>query len=219
MAREALSEAVALAADASGRPPHRHGVEPLVTRFWATGDSDDESSIAEEIEEEQEVDDLVQADKELAAITTSNSGKPPLHKTPLTNKIMDAMIQRRRCGRPWQGPLPPPRVSPARTFGDELSKAWLSTKLPSSRKGTPTGLSPVFTGDAHKQEVRQAEALADAQNSKIKSQLQEPATLEATSKENQMHVASAVTVKECVGPEKVLIGLGRYVGLGQRRAW
>lgn len=164
-------------------------MEPLVTRFWATGDSDDESSIAEEIEEEQDVDDLVQADKELAATTTANSGKPPIHKTPLTNKIMDAMIQRRRCGRPWQEPLPPPRVSPARTLGDELSKAWLSTKLPSYCKGTPTGLSPVFTGDAHKPEVRQAEALADAQNSKIKSQLQETATLEATSKENQIHVA------------------------------
>jgi hypothetical protein len=38
----------------------------------------------------------------------------------LSKKIVSKDVQRKINGRPWQGPLPPPRVSPPRMLGDFL---------------------------------------------------------------------------------------------------
>ncbi|KAF8735683.1 hypothetical protein HU200_014448 [Digitaria exilis] len=42
---------------------------------------------------------------------------------PLANKIVDRMVKHKLGIEPWNGKLPPPRISPPRTFGDALAKA------------------------------------------------------------------------------------------------
>jgi len=44
----ALSRAVALAVETSGRPKPVHGVEAIASKFWSSGDSDSESSVDED---------------------------------------------------------------------------------------------------------------------------------------------------------------------------
>lgn len=183
MARRALSAAVEVAAAASGRPATRHGVEPLASRFWATGDSDYESSdeeasdvvqvrdqstpefIAEARRAGFSMEDLVRAENELTTASTKTSQGTT--STPLATRILDSMVQRRRAGRPWLGPLPPPRVSPVRTLGDELNKAIRSKKLSPWRGETAKGLSPVIAGDAQTHVDRREADVANVQNSKL----------------------------------------------------
>lgn len=121
------------------------------------------------------------------------------------------MVQRRRAGRPWQGPLPPPRVSPVRTLGDELNKAIRSKKLSPWRGETAKGLSPVIAGDAQKQVNRQEADAANVQNSKFVNRPHVFPETDAASKDGSLGDLKSPSSTTGVGPPgKVLIGLGRW---------
>ncbi|CAO2194098.1 unnamed protein product [Urochloa humidicola] len=106
-ARQALFVAVENAVSASGRPARRHGVEPLPSKFWATEDSDSESSVDEEIEVEEETDlttpefineakqagfsmaELEQAENELSSSTPTNT-KGTIQRNILASVLVQA---------------------------------------------------------------------------------------------------------------------------------
>ena len=68
-----------------------------------------------------------------------NSGSTPSSSDlKLANSIVSKMVERKIDGRPWQGPLPPPRVSPPRTFGDALAAATYQRRSSSHRRLTRT---------------------------------------------------------------------------------
>ncbi|CAN6371606.1 unnamed protein product [Urochloa humidicola] len=174
-ARRALLEIAERAAEASGKPKPKHGVEPIASKFWATGDSDSESSVDEEIVIEEEamedegeittrqfiaeaqavgfsIADLQQAEKDLSSpAAVSSSITSPGQKHSLAKRIVSAMVENKLKGRPWQGPLPPPRVSPPRTLGDALGSAMARKNRNSYRRSmASTGLSPATSGDARR---------------------------------------------------------------------
>ena len=63
------------------------------------------------------------------------------------------MVERKTDGRPWQGPLTPPRVSPPRTFGDAIAAATYQRRSSSHRRPTRTSRpvgSPARSGPAGK---------------------------------------------------------------------
>ena len=151
----ALSRAVALAVETSGRPKPVHGVEAIASKFWSSGDSDSESAVDEDFLVEENsistsefiseaaaagftVQNLQQAEQELSSTevrdcsTSVSKGTAP----PLAKRIIDAMVQRKTHSRPWQGPLPPPRVSPPKTLGDAFVSARWINGAPSRRGST-----------------------------------------------------------------------------------
>jgi len=133
LGREALSRAVALAAEAFVRPKPIHGVESRLSKFWATNDTDSEASVEEEIVLEEDnmstpefiaeaaaagfsMKELKQAEQELSS---SQVCSEPKNSRSLADKIVSVLVQRKLESRPWKGPLPPPRVSPPRTLEDQ----------------------------------------------------------------------------------------------------
>jgi len=73
------------------------------------------------------------------AENTFNSGSTPSSSDlKLANSIVSKMVVRKTDGRPWQGPLTPPRVSPPRTFGDAIAAATYQRRSSSHRRPTRT---------------------------------------------------------------------------------
>lgn len=74
------------------------------------------------------IKDLNQAEIELreSEICNTSPNSSAVGNSYLAKKIVDTMVQRKVRSRisPWRGPLPKPRVSPQRTFGDALAKAY-----------------------------------------------------------------------------------------------
>jgi hypothetical protein len=117
---------------------HVHGVEQLQgSKFWDTGNEDDSSEeseteeatptlIREALEAGFTIEQLRQAEAELE---TPSPSTPKVVRTNLKEDSMAKQIvgtwitNRRKNGKPWTGPLPPPRKSPLRTLGDALAKA------------------------------------------------------------------------------------------------
>ena len=64
------------------------------------------------------VGDLVQAENTLTSGINPNS-----EDRRKADFIVSNLVDRRLYGKPWQGPLPTPLVSPPRTLGDVLVKA------------------------------------------------------------------------------------------------
>jgi hypothetical protein len=134
-----LSRIVQMVVASSDRPKPVHGPEFGFGRFWAVGKDSDELSEADGSSDSDEVisttafiaeaaaagfeaQDLYKAEQELAIVGSgSNSGKYP--KSQLASRIIDSMVRRKLYPEAWQGPLPPPRISPPRTLGDVLEKA------------------------------------------------------------------------------------------------
>lgn len=138
LAMEHLNRVSVVAQAATARPgPHVHGVENFRgSRFWALeteSDSSDEESVVsfdtpEFIKQVQEVGfttpQMMDAEKEL---DDCPSAEQPKEGT-LAKKIIDAMVRHRKDPQPWRGPLPAPRVSPPRTFGDAMASAKVCCK-------------------------------------------------------------------------------------------
>jgi hypothetical protein len=95
-------------------------------RFWAQSSDDqdveDEPSTPEFVKEAVEagftVKELSRAERALESGTVSSPGYIKLAKS-----IVAKLVQRKTSGRPWQGPIPPPRVTPPRTLGDVIATA------------------------------------------------------------------------------------------------
>ena len=66
--------------------------------------------------------DLRQAEQALNSVSTPNSDDCRKIKT-----IVTTMVDHKLYGRPWHGPLSPPRVSPQRTLGDALANAMIKS--------------------------------------------------------------------------------------------
>ena len=146
--REALSRAVALAADATRRPKPVHGVQrnigksppvhAIPSKFWGHEDDSEESEDEgpEEMQSEPStpefikdvldagftLEQLFRAEQALASGNVLSSDDRHLSKS-----IISKMVQRKLVGAPWQGPLPSPQVSPPLTLGDFVAKATHST--------------------------------------------------------------------------------------------
>ena len=126
-AREEVSKVVAVAVAAASRPKPVHAFE---SKFWASSGEDgesDEVDLAEPTTPEFiqdalaagfSVGDLVQAENTLTSGINPNS-----EDRRKADFIVSTLVDRRLYGKPWQGPLPTPRVSPPRTLGDVLVKA------------------------------------------------------------------------------------------------
>lgn len=140
--RDALSRAVAVAANAFIIPKPIHGVQ--YSKFWASSDYDSDSSLEETSEEDITVStpvlikeaaaagfslsDLQRAEQELQSPSQVCAGPS---NSLIANKIVSTLVQRKLKGQPWKGPLPPPRVSPPRTLGDAIAVAKVSHSLAS----------------------------------------------------------------------------------------
>jgi hypothetical protein len=128
-----------IAGQGKHEPPHVHGVEQWQgSKLWAIGEG---YSSVESDEEEDEaaspvlvqealiagftIDQICQAEAELdtpPAATTKVCAK--LKEGSISKQIVDVWVNnRRKQGKPWSGPLPPPRQSPPRTLGDAVAKA------------------------------------------------------------------------------------------------
>jgi hypothetical protein len=100
-------------------------------KFWENSgvpdDSDDDAD-QEESSTPEFISDAMDAGFTLEQLSKAkralNSGNTPCSDdVNLSKKIVSKLVQRNINGRPWQGPLPPPRVSPPRTLGDFLAMA------------------------------------------------------------------------------------------------
>jgi hypothetical protein len=133
--RAALSRAVAMATAACQRPKPVHGVEivgGIPSKFWVQpGDrevfEDDDDGLSKSsmpqfinqaIDAGFTLDELSIAERALDSGITPNSSDIRLSKS-----IVLKLVQRKIGGKPWQGPLSSPRVSPPRTLGDFLATA------------------------------------------------------------------------------------------------
>jgi hypothetical protein len=142
---------VALAAEFSQRPKPIHGVElvgAIPSKFWARPGEQEDSVVEDDDLSEPStpqfisqaldagftIDELSRAEKALDSGTT-----PIPSDVKLSKSIVSNLVQRKIEGKPWQGPLPSPRVSPPRTLGDYLATA---TYLRSqNRNSAPTSCS------------------------------------------------------------------------------
>jgi len=166
--RDALSRIIKLAAVLSQKPKPVHGAD-FVSKFWSSGaDSDSDESIDAEIDcssptsvpavavgfsaddgnieistpelvEEAiaagyTVEDLFRAEEALGSGKTSADRCSPL-------KLVSDLVQRKGAGKPWQGPLPAPRISPPRTLGDCVAKATYQRRKPQTVRSSVS--SPV----------------------------------------------------------------------------
>lgn len=153
--KEHMARALELTmATSTSQRPHVHGVESWRgSRFWAISEEEDSDEASETESTESEVNsitstELLQEAKE-AGFTMSDIEKAVLElRSPspgskksntvkwegsVAKRIIDTLVERRTSCKPWQGRLPPPRVSPLRTLGDALAQAKIQV--------TPTNLS------------------------------------------------------------------------------
>jgi hypothetical protein len=146
LAVEHLHRVVEVAvASSSTRPKPVHGVEDRIgRRFWAR-DSDSDSDVNEvdhlatslsklAINPTSEPDTSRESasSSETAAVSTSPEIKP---EKEASSKRSGNEAEAKLKVQPWRGPLPPPRTSPRRTFGDALASTQVCLK-PRSRKGS-----------------------------------------------------------------------------------
>jgi hypothetical protein len=72
------------------------------------------------------VQDLVHAEEELASMNKVATSRSSVDlRCPLSSKIVKATVQDKSLkqrGKPWQGALPKPRISPPKTLGDAVIK-------------------------------------------------------------------------------------------------
>ena len=177
-----MSRAVALAADACVRPKPIHGVSSSTAipfKFWmqdADSDLDEEDGHGEppladvtgkcvvppttddEPSTPEFIKEALEAGFTLELLSRAenafNSGSTPSSSDlKLANSIVSKMVERKTDGRPWQGPLTPPRVSPPRTFGDAIAAATYQRRSSSHRRPTRTSRpvgSPARSSPARK---------------------------------------------------------------------
>jgi hypothetical protein len=140
LATEHLDRVSMVAQAATSRSgPHVHGLEDVKgSRFWALDSasetSDDESVVSldtpEFVKHAQEVgftiSQLLSAEKELDYPIAEQPKEGTKAK-----RIVDAKVRHQQERRPWRGPLPAPRVSPLRTFGDAIVSAKVCHKASS----------------------------------------------------------------------------------------
>jgi hypothetical protein len=120
--------------------PSVHGVEPTWgSKFWVAGD-DDESSNEEETTTRTLVDEAIAAgftieqirqaeDEQLYPASVSSEVSAKAKEGSLSTKIVQLWTANRKSKvKPWCGPLPSPRQSPLRTFGDAMAKAKITPK-------------------------------------------------------------------------------------------
>jgi hypothetical protein len=111
------------------------------------------------------VQDLEQAEDEIAQMNkvSFNSPSSAKFRCPVSSKIIKAIIREKSLkhyGKPWQGSLPKPRISPPRTLGDAMIKhsfvrlqgGRLQPKsfkmaLPSTIEGTNEVFAPAMQSD------------------------------------------------------------------------
>jgi hypothetical protein len=111
------------------------------------------------------VQDLEQAENEIAQMNkvSFNSPSSAKFRCPVSSKIIKAIIREKSLkhyGKPWQGSLPKPRISPPRTLGDAVTKnsfvrlrgGRLQPKsfkmaLPSTIEGTNEVFAPAMLSD------------------------------------------------------------------------
>jgi hypothetical protein len=139
--RERLAKAVEITVMAGGsrrRLDSIHGVEPRSrSRFLAMGsDAEDSEESVEEgtptsqalIQEALQagftIDQIRLAEEDLTSPTTSSLKVRNSSKLSLSSQIVDVWMEnRRKKVQPWKDPLPKPRKSQLRTFGDALALA------------------------------------------------------------------------------------------------
>ncbi|CAN6175788.1 unnamed protein product [Urochloa humidicola] len=115
------------------------------------------------------------------------------------------MVQQKSTGCPWQGPLPPPRVLPPRTLGDELTKATRVAKRFPRQTTTAPGLFPAIAGDATQEMGTPGTTAETLPFSKSESTT---ALTEATSTE--FWKLNQLPIQKDVGLGKIPIGQGRW---------
>ena len=149
-----MSRSVALVAAVCRRP----SPQSLPFKFWAQssegseaeeGNHDDHSTpdlihddgnsssepstpvfVREALEAGFTIDQLSRAEKALDSGMHSGDAR-------LAYSIVSTMVQRKLAGRPWQGRLPPPRISPPRTLGDAMATASYQRSSKSRQIGLP----------------------------------------------------------------------------------
>jgi hypothetical protein len=123
--------------------PHVHGVEAKWgSKFWASED-DDASTVASNVDELASptlvsealatgftADQLRQAEEELVSPTIGTPKvRAKLKEGSISKKIIEFWVTNRQNRvKPCSGPLPPPRQSPIRTFGDAIKNAKIESK-------------------------------------------------------------------------------------------
>ena len=124
--REELSQCVEMVTAVTQRPKPIHATQPIHSMFWASSDAMDDSEdedpstpefVQLALEAGYSIDELVATEDALNAGNSSNNLKS-------AHSIVSNLVNRKITGgAPWQGPLPPPRISPPRTLGDFFAKA------------------------------------------------------------------------------------------------
>jgi hypothetical protein len=125
---------------------HVHGVEPRHgSKFWATREDGDSSREEDEGCDEATpmlmdealavgftIDQIHQVEAELETPSTSTPKvQMKLKEGSFSKQIIDAWVRNRwNDGKPWIGPVPPPRKSPLRTLGDAIA----TTKVENHQK-------------------------------------------------------------------------------------
>jgi hypothetical protein len=139
-----IPEISIMAGEVSRPRPHLHGVEPpWRSKFWAAGESDvssvssskDDSVLVEEaLEAGLSLEQIRQAEEELVSPSPdATKVSKQLKEGSMAKKVIDVWVNNQRNkGRPWCGPLPPPRQSPLRTLGDALANAKIEKRRCSS---------------------------------------------------------------------------------------
>jgi len=240
--RDALSRIVKLAAVLSQKPKPVHGAD-FVSKFWSSGaDSDSDESIDAEIDcssptsvpavavgfsaddgnieistpelvEEAiaagyTVEDLFRAEEALGSGKTSADRCSPL-------KLVSDLVQRKGVGKPWQGPLPAPRISPPRTLGDCVAKATYQRRKPQTVRSSVS--SPVgFMVSGKKDRVSKKFELEEPQcrdpDFPPLSTGPSPAATASPRKTELDRSREGVNMEQGLPgiPEKVQIGPGKY---------
>jgi hypothetical protein len=140
--RERMARAVEITATTGASRQQQdsvHGVEPgSLSHFWAMGASDDESEeeavdeditlstmlIREAMEAGFSMKQIQQAEEELTSPASSSKQVNKSSKLSMSSQKIDVWMEnRRKKGNPCTRPLPKPRKSPLRTFGDALTLA------------------------------------------------------------------------------------------------
>jgi hypothetical protein len=126
-----------LAATTTPLRPHVHGVRPRFRlRTWASqesdSESDDESLASPELMREAFAEGFLTCDiqEEEEELQTPNPTEiRELKQGSISKKLIYTWVRNRRDKvKPWQGPLPPPRVLPPRTIGDALAATTIQVR-------------------------------------------------------------------------------------------
>jgi hypothetical protein len=144
---------------AAGGGNHKYDVEPNSTaKFWAKDGSssdsgeDDASSesvedvttptlVSEALKASFSLEQIKQAEAELDSPSSLTSKVcSELKQGAISRRIVDIWIENRKGKvKPWAGPLPSPRQSPLRTFGDILAKAKVVERSTEFKRGSGMG--------------------------------------------------------------------------------